>query len=208
MAVSLPAAVGPGQTHHARHRVDGEDSTALRADRAPSATFSSSGSGFRRSACWILPASWNCHQFHVGTEFFSDFGVYDVRMTVPRGWLLAATGRERERTDNPDGTTTHRYYQEDVHDFAWTTSPDYVEHRETFRASRPAAGRHAADAAARARWLEPRAISKARAPRLRQYGEMVRRLSLRPHHHRRSGLEKRDRAAWSIRRSSRLARPG
>jgi hypothetical protein len=75
---------------------------------------------------------WNCHQFHVGTEFFSDFGVYDVRMTVPRGWLLAATGRERERRDNADGTTTHRYYQEDVHDFAWTTSPDFVERRERF----------------------------------------------------------------------------
>ena len=75
---------------------------------------------------------WNCHQFHVGTEFFSDFGVYDVRMTVPRGWPLAATGRERERTDNADGTTTHRYYQEDVHDFAWTTSPDFVEARERF----------------------------------------------------------------------------
>ncbi len=70
---------------------------------------------------------WNCHQFHVGTEFFADFGVYDVRMTVPRGWPLAATGRERERTDNADGTTTHRYYQEDVHDFAWTTSPDFLE---------------------------------------------------------------------------------
>jgi hypothetical protein len=75
---------------------------------------------------------WNCHQFHVGTEFFSDFGVYDVRMTVPRGWPLAATGRERERRDNADGTTTHRYYQEDVHDFAWTTSPDFVERRERF----------------------------------------------------------------------------
>jgi hypothetical protein len=75
---------------------------------------------------------WNCHQFHVGTEFFADFGVYDVRMTVPRGWPLAATGRERERTDNADGTTTHRYYQEDVHDFAWTTSPDYIEARERF----------------------------------------------------------------------------
>jgi hypothetical protein len=76
--------------------------------------------------------TWNCHQFHVGTEFFADFGVYDVRMTVPRGWPLGATGRERGRTDNPDGTTTHRYYQEDVHDFAWATSPDFVEMRERF----------------------------------------------------------------------------
>ena len=75
---------------------------------------------------------WNCHQFHVGTEFFSDFGAYDVRMTVPRGWPLAATGRERERRDNADGTTTYRYYQDDVHDFAWTTSPDFIEMRERF----------------------------------------------------------------------------
>ena len=28
--------------------------------------------------------------------------------------------------------TTHHYYQEDVHDFAWTTSPDYIERHERF----------------------------------------------------------------------------
>ena len=75
---------------------------------------------------------WNCHQFHAATEFFSDYGVYDVRMTVPRGWPLAATGEERDRKDNADGTTTYRYYQEDVHDFAWTTSPDFIERHERF----------------------------------------------------------------------------
>jgi hypothetical protein len=70
---------------------------------------------------------WNCHQFHAGTEFFADYGVYDVRLTVPHGWTVGASGVERERRDNADRTTTHRYYQEDVHDFAWTTSPDYQE---------------------------------------------------------------------------------
>lgn len=75
---------------------------------------------------------WNCHQFHTATEFFADFGVYDVQLVVPRGWVVGATGRERERRDNPDGTTTHRYYAEDVHDFAWTTSPDYVERTARF----------------------------------------------------------------------------
>ncbi len=69
---------------------------------------------------------WNCHQFHAGTEFFSDYGVYDVSLTVPTGWPLGATGAERERRDNGNGTTTHRYHQDDVHDFAWTTSPDYL----------------------------------------------------------------------------------
>jgi hypothetical protein len=75
---------------------------------------------------------WNCHQFHSATEFFSDFGTYDVRLTVPTGWIVGATGTGRDRRDNADGTTTYRYYQEDVHDFAWTTSPDYVEHTDTF----------------------------------------------------------------------------
>ena len=75
---------------------------------------------------------WNCHQFHSGTEFFSDYGIYDVRLTVPRGWIVGATGVEREGRDNADRTTTHHYYQEDVHDFSWTTSPDYLERTERF----------------------------------------------------------------------------
>ena len=70
---------------------------------------------------------WNCHQFHSSTEFFSDYGVYDVRLTLPQSWTAGATGMERERRDDTAArTTTHRYYQEDVHDFAWTTSPDYL----------------------------------------------------------------------------------
>jgi aminopeptidase N len=80
----------------------------------------------------LQDAGWNCHQFHNGTEFFSDYGSYDVRMTVPTGWILGATGVERERHDNGNRTTTHRYHQDDVHDFVWTTSPDYVERRERF----------------------------------------------------------------------------
>jgi hypothetical protein len=80
----------------------------------------------------LQDSGWNCHQFHNGTEFFSDYGAYDVRMTVPAGWILGATGVERERRDNANRTTTHRYHQDDVHDFAWTTSPDYLERHERF----------------------------------------------------------------------------
>ncbi len=75
---------------------------------------------------------WNTHQFHYTTEFFSDYGLYDVRITVPRGWLVGATGRERSRSDTPGGKTVHQFVQEDVHDFAWTTSPDYLEHTARF----------------------------------------------------------------------------
>ncbi|MCG8604670.1 hypothetical protein MJD09_06690 [bacterium] len=41
--------------------------------------------------------TWNCHQF-IQTEFYADFGNYDVKLTVPTGWVVNATGKEMERT--------------------------------------------------------------------------------------------------------------
>ncbi len=77
-------------------------------------------------------AGWNCHQFHTGTEFFSDYGVYDVRITAPADWVVGATGREQEVTDNGDGTATRHFHAEDVHEFAWTTSPDFLVVEDRF----------------------------------------------------------------------------
>lgn len=76
---------------------------------------------------------WTSHQFHASTEFFSDYGAYDVRLTVPRGWVVGATGRpEPAPAGGREGTTLHRYVQQDVHDFAWVTSPDLIERRARF----------------------------------------------------------------------------
>jgi hypothetical protein len=80
----------------------------------------------------LADSGWNTHQFHSGTEFFADFGSYDVRLTVPRGWVVGATGGERDRRDEADGTTTHHYTEDDVHDFAWTTSPHLLERHARF----------------------------------------------------------------------------
>ena len=74
---------------------------------------------------------WAARQFFANTEFFADFGTYDVRMSVPRGWIVGATGVERSRTE-AGNLTTHRYVQDDVHDFAWATSPDFVERTQRF----------------------------------------------------------------------------
>jgi hypothetical protein len=81
----------------------------------------------------LQDGGWNSHQFHSATEFFSDFGTYDVKLTVPQGWIVGATGRERARVDGANGATTHHYYAEDVHDFAWTTSPRFLERIDTFQ---------------------------------------------------------------------------
>ena len=131
LAVSLPRPVRPGETV----RVE------LTFESKIPRTFARTG--FRGNYFFIAhwfpklgvfqqDGAWNCHQFHAPTEFFSDYGVYDVAITVPAGWKVGATGREVTVTDNGDATATHRFQQADVHDFAWTTSPDYRESRRTF----------------------------------------------------------------------------
>ncbi|MGH7492898.1 MAG: M1 family metallopeptidase [bacterium] len=77
-----------------------------------------------------VDGKWNCHQFHAFSEFFADYGVYNVRMTVPEKNLLGATGIEVEVRNNGDGTAMHFYHAEDVHDFAWTTSPEFREYKD------------------------------------------------------------------------------
>jgi hypothetical protein len=131
MVVSLGSPVGPGQS------ITLDISWTLKIPHAVDRTgavgnYFFLGQWFPKIGVLEDGGKWNCHQFHVATEFFADYGVYDVRMTAPRGWPLAATGEQREQKENSDGTTTHRYYQEDVHDFAWTTSPDFLERRERF----------------------------------------------------------------------------
>jgi len=73
-------------------------------------------------------AGWNCHQFHAATEFFSDFGNYDVTLALPQNWNVGATGAEikADPAAGDAARTNHRFVQTDVHDFAWTTSPDFM----------------------------------------------------------------------------------
>ena len=68
---------------------------------------------------------WNAHQFHYNSEFFADYGVYDVRMTLPTDFVVGATGTEVEVADNGNGTADTLLPREDVHDFAWTASPEF-----------------------------------------------------------------------------------
>jgi hypothetical protein len=70
--------------------------------------------------------TWHCRPFHVTTEFFADFGTYDVNLTVPQTHLVTATGVLTDARDNPDGTRLLTYRAEDVHDFVWMLDP-YME---------------------------------------------------------------------------------
>lgn|GEM_PF-95385 len=72
---------------------------------------------------------WNCHQFHGTSEFFADYGSYDVSLTLPKAYenRVGATGqRVAAHTDDAAGTVTYRYQAHDVHDFAWVCDTDFV----------------------------------------------------------------------------------
>jgi len=78
---------------------------------------------------------WNCHQFHANSEFYADYGHFLVDFTVPTSFVVGATGVRIARADNPGGTTTYAYEQSDVHDFAWTADPNFVEVTSRFSAA-------------------------------------------------------------------------
>ncbi len=75
---------------------------------------------------------WNCHQFHASTEFYADFGVYNVNIAVPKGYTLAASGL-LQGTEEKDSLTIHKYRAEDVIDFAWTASPRMMEFHDKWK---------------------------------------------------------------------------
>ena len=90
------------------------------------------GQWFPKVGVWWHGA-WNCHQFHGSTEFFANFGVYDVNLTVPRNEVVGASGVQVRSTENPDGTKTLAYHGDDIHDFAWTASPHYRLLEDTYQ---------------------------------------------------------------------------
>lgn len=82
-------------------------------------------------------AGWNCHQFHANSEFYADFGDYDVTMTVPDIFKgkIGATGKVQYERVHNDKTVSYNFVQKNVHDFAWTIDSDYVVVSRIFKTS-------------------------------------------------------------------------
>ncbi len=74
---------------------------------------------------------WNCHAFHANSEFYADFGRYDVTLTVPASFIVGATGKRFSESKQGD-LATYRYLAENVHDFAWTADPRFLVHEFRF----------------------------------------------------------------------------
>lgn len=75
----------------------------------------------------VAEEGWNAHQYHGNSEFYADFGTYQVSINVPSNYIVAATGFPvGDPKVEEDGSQTWKYAANDVHDFAWSASSEFV----------------------------------------------------------------------------------
>ena len=80
---------------------------------------------------------WHANPY-VGREFYGIFGEFDVKLTLPSNYIVAATGvlqnageagygySSSEPVARPEKLTWH-FKAKDVHDFVWAADPDYKQ---------------------------------------------------------------------------------
>ena len=147
-SVDLPRAVAPGETivvrvqwesklPRVRRRVGFKDDFILAAHWFPKLGVYQEGSG------------WNCHQFHRDTEFFSDYGTYEVTLDLPERYEDKVGGsgilaRTRKTGQGRIEVTFEAPSEEDragldrtgkvpaIHAFTWTADPKFEVHEFTF----------------------------------------------------------------------------
>ncbi|MCK5057630.1 MAG: M1 family metallopeptidase [Candidatus Aminicenantes bacterium] len=68
---------------------------------------------------------WHCHQYHRLSEFFADYGDYKVSITVPKKFVVGASGNLIKSEKTGSGGVTYFYEETNIHDFAWTAYPRF-----------------------------------------------------------------------------------
>ena len=133
MQVTLPQPVAPGAT--VTFHMQFHDVFPVSIERnGYKRDFIMGGQWFPKVGVWWHNA-WNCHQYHSTSEFFSDFGVYDVMLNLPERYIVGASGIQTGDREETDGTKTLSFHGEDIHDFAWAASPNFVISDDTFQSS-------------------------------------------------------------------------
>ncbi len=76
---------------------------------------------------------WSGHQFHRMPGYYSEFGDYHVKITVPKNFKVGATG-DRMSAENVIGDMkVIEFSQDNVQDFVWTAYPDFIEIKEKIK---------------------------------------------------------------------------
>ncbi len=70
---------------------------------------------------------WNVHEFHFHSEFYADFGAYDLEVVVPEGYRVAASGVPVGKPARGADGVAWRFRAADVHDVAFTAWNGFAE---------------------------------------------------------------------------------
>jgi hypothetical protein len=87
------------------------------------------GQWFPKLARLEPDGTWRHFPFHHLSEFYADFGTYDVTLDVPAAYTIGATGPTVESRIEGD-RRIERHLQGDIHDFAWTAWDRWQSARE------------------------------------------------------------------------------
>ncbi|MCD6587199.1 MAG: M1 family metallopeptidase [Candidatus Fermentibacteraceae bacterium] len=83
--------------------------------------------------CVLDSDGWHRSRYHAAGEFYSDYGSYCVAIEVPSEFVTAATGKIQSTNFSADSTRRiDSWTSENVHDFAWCSSPDYTIRTHSF----------------------------------------------------------------------------
>ncbi len=133
MQVKLPRAIAPGETVTFRMKFHDQFPVSIERN-GYKRDFIMGGQWFPKVGVWWHGA-WNCHQYHASSEFFADFGVYNVKLNIAKRYIVGASGVPTGEQDMGDGTKSLSFYGEDIHDFAWAASPHFLVSDDTFQGS-------------------------------------------------------------------------
>ena len=131
LALDLAQAIAPGAELELSMRFDSQLPRVI-ARTGYFKTFHMVAQWFPKMAVLELPGErgatevrWNAHEFHQNSEFYADFGSFDVRLAVPETYTVAATGRQVELVQ-AGGKRHYRFTQADVVDFAWAADARFA----------------------------------------------------------------------------------
>jgi len=79
---------------------------------------------------------WNSHQYHRNSEFFSDFGKYEVEIRTPEKFKVVASGVKTNEWKEK-GEIVRIFKEDNIHDFAWSASPNHKIFEEEFSMKEP-----------------------------------------------------------------------
>ncbi len=126
--VPLPRSVAPGE--RVTLEVVFDDKLPVVVERTGyRGSFHMVGQWFPKIARLERDGRWAHFPFHHLSEFYADFGTYDVTIDVPEGFVVGATGPLVE-SRALNRRRVERHVQRDVHDFAWTAWDRYETLRD------------------------------------------------------------------------------